>query len=154
MVSFGGEWQTVQVLNNTSILMTTTAHDPGTVEIVVTNRDGQAARVGDGYSYASAQSFDFNGTWEGLAAAHPDHLGPRQHVDMAMRFTIAGNVVTSFTCNGATLAFSSQLVVSDGAFTSVADGAAVTGTIVGEGIAVGAIDTGPCPATRWTATKR
>ena len=47
------------------------------------------ARLGDGYSYASPQSFDFNGTWEGYAVAHPEaHLGPRQHSDMEMRFTI------------------------------------------------------------------
>ena len=154
MVRFGGEWQNARVQGSTSILLATTPHVPGAVEIVVTNRDGQAARLGDGYRYASPQSFDFNGTWDGFAAAHPDHLGPRQHADMAMRFTIASNVVTGFTCGGATLAFSSQPVVSDGAFTHVADGAAVTGTIVAEGIAVGAIDTGPCPATQWTATKR
>jgi hypothetical protein len=154
MVTLGREWQTAQVLSNTLILLTTTPHDPGTVEIVVTNRDGQAARLGDGYSYASAQSFDFNGAWEGVALAHSDHLGPRRHSDMEMRFTIESNMLTSFTCGGTTLPFSSQPVVSDGAFTHVVDGGAVTGRIVGEGIAVGTIDTDPCPATRWTAARR
>src|SRR5687768_3412557 len=108
MVTLGREWQTAQVLSDTMILLTTTPHDPGTVEIVVTNRDGQAARIGDGYSYTAAQSFDFNGTWEGSALAPSDHLGPRRHSAIDMRFTIEGNVLTSFTCGGATLAFSSD----------------------------------------------
>ena len=156
MVSLGGEWQTAWFLDDTSILITTAAHDPGTVEIVVTNRDGQAARLGDGYSFASAQSFDFNGTWEGSALAHPgDHLGPRRHSDIDMRFTIESNVLTSFTCGGATLAFSSQLAVSDGAFSHAGDGELVmTGRIVAEGNAVGTINTDACPATRWTASRR
>jgi len=154
IVRLGREWQTGQVLSSTLILLTTTPHDSGTVEIVVTNRDGQAARLGDGYSYAAAQSFDFNGTWEGVAVAPSDHFGPRRHSAIDIRFTVEGNVLTSFTCGGATLPFSSQPVVSDGAFRHVADGGAVAGRIVGEGIAVGTIDTGPCPATQWTAARR
>jgi len=154
MVRLGREWQIAQVLSNTMILLTTTPHDPGTVEIVVTNRDGQAARLGDGYSYAPAQSFDFNGTWVGVALAPSDHFGPPRHSAIDVRFTIEGNVLTSFTCGGGPLAFSSQPVVSDGAFTHVVDGGAVTGRLVGEGIAVGAIDTDRCPATRWTAERR
>lgn len=155
VVSLGGEWQTVQVVNPTSILITTTTHDPGTVEIIVTNRDGQTARLGGGYSYASAESFDFNGTWEGSALAHPDHLGPMRHSDMHMRFTIERNVLTGFTCGGAPLENSSRLVVSDGAFTHAGDGEVVmSGRIVAEGIAVGTIDTDACPATRWVATRR
>lgn len=154
-VTLGGERQAVDVPNSTSILMTTTAHDPGPVAIVVANPNGQTATLSGGYSYASPQSFDFNGTWEGFAAAHPDHLGPTRHSDMEMRFTVERNVLTSFTCGGATLAFSSQLVVSDGAFTHAGDGEAVmSGRIVAEGIAVGTIDTDACPATRWVATRR
>ena len=154
-VTLGGERQAVDVPNSTSILMTTTAHDPGPVAIVVANPNGQTATLSGGYSYASPQSFDFNGTWEGYAAAHPDHLGPTRHSDMEMRFTIERNVLTSFTCGGATLAFSSQLVVSDGAFTHAGDGEVVmSGRIVAEGIAVGTIDTDACPATRWVATRR
>jgi IPT/TIG domain len=145
MVRLGRDWQTAQVLSNTLIHLTTTARDPGTVEIVVTNRDGQAARLGDGYSYASPHSFDFNGTWEGLAAAHPDHLGPTRYSDMGMRFTIEGNVLTSFTCGGAALAFPSQLVVSDGAFSHAGNG---------EVVMSGRIVAGACPATRWTAARR
>jgi hypothetical protein len=64
-------------------------------------------------------------------------------------------VLTSFACGGATLAFSSQLVVSDGAFTHPGDGEVVmSGRIVAEGIAVGTIDTDTCPTTRWVATRR
>jgi len=154
-VTLGGERQAVDVPNSTSILMTTTAHDPGPVAIVVANPNGQTATLSGGYSYASPQSFDFNGTWEGFAAAHPDHLGPTRHSDMEMRFTVERNVLTSFTCGGATLAFSSQLVVSDGALTHAGDGEVVmSGRIVAEGIAVGTIDTDACRATRWVATRR
>ena len=101
-VTLGGERQQVEVPNSTSILMTTTAHGPGPVEVIVANPDGQTATLSGGYSYALPQSFDFNGTWEGFAAAHPDHLGPTRHSDMGMRFTIERNVLTSFTCGGAT----------------------------------------------------
>ena len=155
-VKLGAERQSARLLNNTSILMTTTAHDPGAVEIVVTNPDGQSARVGDGYSYASPQSFDFNGAWEGYAVAHPEtHLGPRQHSDMEMRFTIERNMLTSFTCGGATLALSSPHAVSDGAFAHAGDGGVVlTGRIAAEGAAVGTINTNACPATWWTAARR
>jgi hypothetical protein len=153
-VTLGGERQSVDVPNSTSILLTTTAHDPGPVAIIVANPNGQTATLGGGYSYALPQSFDFNGTWEGFAAAHPDHLGPTRHSDMGMRFTIERNVLTSFACGGATLAFSAQLVVSDGAFTHGGDGEVVmSGRIVGEGRAVGTIDTDACPATRWVATR-
>ena len=155
VVTLGGERQTVEVPNSTAILMTTTAHDPGPVEVIVTNLNGQTATLSGGFSYASPQTFDFNGIWEGFAAVHPDHLGPTQHSDMEVRFTIERNVLTSFTCGGGTLAFSSQLVVSDGAFTHAGDGEVVmSGRIVGEGIAVGTIDTEACPATRWTAARR
>ncbi len=154
-VTLGGERQQVEVPNSTSILMTTTAHGPGPVEVIVANPNGQTATLSGGYSYALPQSFDFNGTWEGFAAAHPDHLGPTRHSDMGMRFTIERNVLTSFTCAGAPLAFASQLVVSDGAFTHARDGEVVmSGRIVGKGIAVGTIDTDACPATRWVATRR
>jgi hypothetical protein len=84
-VKLGAQRQSAFFLNNTSIRITTSAHDPGAVEIVVTNSDGRAARLGGGYSYALPESFDSNGGWEGSGVAHPDvHLGPRHHADMEM----------------------------------------------------------------------
>ena len=110
-----------------------------------------------GYSYVSPQSFDFNGAWVGYALAHPDVLArpaPR-HSDMEMRFTIENNRLTNITCGGATLTFVSPPSVSEGAFSHAGDGdVVITGRIVSEAGALGTINTGACPATRWTALKQ
>ena len=145
------------VEGGTTIRVTTAAHDAGPVEIVVTNPDGQAVTFTGGYSYVPPQSFDFNGTWDGNALAHPEaqfRSTPR-HSDMELRFTIEGDRLTNITCGGMTLALASPPPVSDGAFSHTGeDGAAITGRIVSEVSAVGTIDTGACPATRWTASRR
>jgi hypothetical protein len=74
---------------------------------------------------------------------------------MGMRFTIENNRLTSLACGGATLAFQSPPSVSDGAFSHAGDDdVVITGRIVSDLSAVGTINTGSCPATRWTAAKR
>jgi len=64
--SAGRIWrrQTAYVVNSTTILVTTAARAAGTVEIIVSNPDGQVGMLSGAYRYASPQSFDFNGgTW-------------------------------------------------------------------------------------------
>ena len=155
-VTLGSERQTPYVLNSSTILVTTAARAAGTVEIIVTNPDGQVGTLSGAYRYASPQSFDFNGGWEGYALAHPDarvQSTPR-HSDMAMRFTIESNVLTRVTCGGTILSFPTTQSVSDGAFSYAGDdGVVITGRIVSDGSAVGTIDTAACPATRWAAEK-
>jgi hypothetical protein len=155
-VTLGAIGQTANVENSTTIRVTTSAHDPGPVELSVTNPDGGAVTFAGGYSYASPQSFDFNGAWEGYALAHPDvHAGPPRHADMDMQFTIESNMLRSVTCGGVALVLSPTPSVTDGAFSYAGnDGVLVTGRIVTDASAVGSINTGACPATRWTAARR
>jgi IPT/TIG domain len=155
-VTLGAIGQTANVENSTTIRVTTSAHDPGPVEIIVTNPDGQTVTFTGGYSYASAQSFDFNGAWEGHALAHPDvHAGPPRHADMDMQFIIERNMLRSVMCGGVALVLSPTPSVTDGAFSySGNDGVLVTGRIVSDGSAVGTINTTACPSTRWAAGKQ
>jgi hypothetical protein len=100
---------------------------------------------------------NFNGAWEGSALAHPEAQGrpAPQHSDMDMRFTIENNKLTNLTCGSTTLAFSSSPSVTDGAFSYAGDDDVMTtGRIVADASAVGTINTGGCPGTRWTAARR
>ena len=144
------------VENSTTLWVTTPAHGSGPADVVVSNLNGQVTRLAGGFTYASPQSFDFNGTWEGLALAHPEggaNVRPL-HSDMPLRFTVQNNQLTNFTCDSATLTFSPPLSVTSGEFSFAGgDGVAVSGRIVTDGGTRGTINTTACPATRWTATR-
>jgi hypothetical protein len=158
-VTVGDDLRPALVENSATVLVTTPVHAAGTVDVVVTNPGGQVARLTGAYTYASPQSFDFNGTWAGLALAHPElqtAFGPR-HADMDLRFTIQGDRLTSVSCGfpAETLTFSPPLSVSNGEFSFAgAGGVAISGRIVSAAGAVGSINTLPCPATRWAATRQ
>jgi IPT/TIG domain len=155
IVTLGGERLIAYGADSATIYVMTLAHDAGTVEIVVTNPDGQVARLTDVYTYAPPESFDFNGAWQGYALAHPDHVRSARHSDMEMGFIIENNGLTSVTCGGAPVTFSPALPVIGGAFSYSGDeGVVVTGRIVSDASAVGTIKTGACPATSWAAEKR
>ena len=49
------------VLDSATILIFTTAHPAGTVEVVVTNPGGLFTRLPEAYTFAPPESFDFNG---------------------------------------------------------------------------------------------
>ena len=155
-VTIAGARHTLSFANNTMLTVTTTAHDAGIAEVVVTNPDGQAASASRGFTFLSPQSFNFNGAWEGYALAHPDaRLQPNhRHSDMEMRLTVENNLVTSATCGGAAFTPSPPLAVSNGAFSLVGDsGVVMSGRIVSDDSAVGTINTTACPATRWYVFK-
>src|SRR5688500_13458391 len=71
-VTFGGESGTVSVENRSGMSATAPARAAGAVDVIVTNPDGQVARLAAAYTYAPPTSFDFNGTWVGAALAHPE----------------------------------------------------------------------------------
>ena len=55
-VSFGGTAATaVTVASSTSITVAAPAHGAGTVDVVVTNPDGQNAKLANGYNYSAAE---------------------------------------------------------------------------------------------------
>jgi hypothetical protein len=130
-------------VTNNLILVTAPAHVAGSLDVVVTNADGQTGRLAGGYTYASPQSFDFNGTWRG------DHDGT------PIRFTIEHGTLTSVGCGtSATLTLSPPPPVSNGEFSlSRGDGVAVSGRIVSALAAIGTINIAPCTATIWFAEK-
>lgn len=155
-VTFDGAAASVYAENSTALQATTPGHGAGPVDVVVTGSSGQTVTLAGAYTYASPQSFDFNGTWIGSALAHPD-LAARvvyRHSDMDMKFTIQNNTVTSFTCGGSELVTSPPPSVSNGEFSLAGNGVAVSGRIVAPAGAAGTINTAACPSTRWTATKQ
>ena len=156
--TLGEERGTTTVENSTIVHVTTPAHAVGPVDVVVTNPNGQVSRLAGAFTYATPQSFDFNGTWDGYALAHPEggqDVAAPLHSDMPLRFAVVRQQLTSFTCDTVTLVFSPPLAVTNGEFSFAgAEGVTITGRIVSDGGAVGTINTVSCPLTRWAATKQ
>ena len=135
----------VHVRDSTTIMFWTAAHAAGTVDVVVTNPSGLAARLAGGYTYAPAESFEFNGQWMG-------HAGDEYEKDMP--FTIENNVLVSLSCDGFTVTLSPPPAIGGGEFAFVGnDGVAITGRVVSPVNAVGTITVPPC-ATRWWADRK
>lgn len=131
--------------NSTTIWAEVPAHVAGQVDVVVTNSDGQADRLAGAYTFASPQSFDFNGSW-----TSDDHDGP------PVRFTIQNDGLAIVACGTSTTrTFSPPLAVSNGEFSfSSDDGVAFSGRIVSPSIARGTISLAPCIPMAWYAEKQ
>jgi hypothetical protein len=159
MVTFDTELVTGFFLNPTTIYATTPAHAAATVNVKVSTPSGQNATLTRGFVYAAPQTFNFNGTWNGYALAHPTvrkkASGSHTHSDMEMRFTIENNLLTGFTCGGSTIALSApHPAVGNGAFSFTDVGIALSGRIVSPAAAIGTINTLACPDTRWEAARQ
>lgn len=133
---FDGIKVTAQVHSQASSITTfyteTPAHAVGTVDVVVTNPDGQSQRLAAGYTYAPQDSFDLNGVWSGYSLYGTDTL-----VDVVIQdnrlvsASCAYNVQTPFT-------FSESPRVQNGEFLLIADGGAtLSGRIVSVGVTHG-----------------
>ena len=109
----------------TTFFTETPAHAVGTVDLVVSNPDGQSHRVEAGYTYASPDSFDPNGVWSGYTLHGSDTW---------VEFVIRGNRLVSASCTYDTkipFTFAELPNVHDGQFSVVADGGAtISGRIV------------------------
>jgi hypothetical protein len=133
--------------SNARLYLQTPSHPAGTVDVLVTNPDGQTNRLTGGYTYVSPESFDFNGNWSGVGRT--DHHTP-------IRFTIKNNRLVSLSCDTfTTLMFSPRPAVTNGEFSVSQDnGIAVAGRIVSDSAAVGIVNLARCPTTRWSATRQ
>lgn len=121
-------------------------HAVGAVEVVVTNPDGQSVRLPGALTYATPESFDLSGDWEGIA-------DNGSHDGTVIRFTIQDNVMVSLSCGtGADLLPVPAPSVAKGRISSV--GGSVTGRITSEGVAEGKIVIAPCGDHVWGAGKR
>jgi hypothetical protein len=140
-VSVDGNVSTFSSLvNSTTIESFAPGHAVGTVEVIVTNPDGQAGR-GE-FTYASPATFDFNGDWQGLA----DWAAWIEPFVM----TIRDNMVVSVSCGASSLTLDPPPIVANGAFSFAGSGGVfITGKILSPNSAEGAINTASCPNNQW-----
>lgn len=123
----------------------TPAHAAGTVDVIVTNDDGQSGMLTGGYTYASPESFDLNGEWEGGAQTG--------HVRFA--FTVQNNSLSTVTCDTATVTLSPAPLIDTGEISFVSEeGVAVSGRFVSPSDAIGLITFASCMRSDWFATKQ
>ena len=142
VVIFGGAHASGVSHSGTSVIFATVpAHAAGLVDVVVSNPDGQSARLADAYTYVSPDSFDPNGEWNG------------QTGQVTFRFTVENNRLTTVSCGtSATVSFSPAPLVSNGEFAfSREDGVAIAGRMVSAGYAIGTINLAPCTNSDWYA---
>lgn len=143
-VTVGGITMSVDVQDSTTIHVTTLAHAPAQVDVVVTNPDGQADRADGGFVFAPPQAFDFNGSWAGGFGSDP-----------TFRFSIQNNVLSSVSCGTIDFTWSPPPSVRNGEFSVFRDdGVGISGKIVSPTTARGTINIPPCTATTWVATKQ
>jgi hypothetical protein len=140
------------------IYLSTPAHAAGTVEVILTDRWGQAGR--GGFTYASPATFDFNGDWEG--SAYPA-VAPEWGVRLAL--TIRDNIVVSVLClvcrdgicaigSAPSLTLDPPPVVANGEFSFAGSGGvSITGKILSPLDASGSINTPSCGSRYWWTRK-
>ena len=134
------------VRDSTTIELFMNAHEAGTVEVIVTNPDGQAGSAK--FTYASPATFDFNESWQGWAGWAGFGQAP-------FVMTIRDNVVVSVSCGASSLTLDPPPIVTNGAFSFAGGGGVfVTGRILSPINATGSINTPSCPNAGWIAEKK
>jgi hypothetical protein len=140
------------------ILLTVPAHAAGTVEVILTDRWGQAAR-GE-FTYASPATFDFNGDWQGLV----EHTSSR--FTGLLTLTIRDNSVASVSCSvcrdaicaagsAPSLTLDPPPVVANGEFSFAGSGGvSITGRILSATYASGSLNMPSCGSRQWTAHRK
>jgi hypothetical protein len=135
------------------VFVTTPSHAPGSVDVVVTNVDGQNAVAIGAYTFAAPESFDVNGNWRGASLAGDS--------DEPFTFTVVNGAVVSMTCSTSELVrLSPPAPITDGEFLfREEDGVGISGRILAPTEAVGVVNVGPlangrpCFGAGWHATK-
>ena len=139
--------------NPDRIFVTTPSHAPGSVDVVVTNVDGQSNVAIGEYTFAAPESFDVNGNWRGVSSVGD--------YDEPFTFTVVNGVVVSMTCSTSGLVrLSPPAPIIHGEFLFRAeDGLALSGRILAPNEATGVVNVGPvanvrpCVGAEWHATK-
>jgi hypothetical protein len=148
-VTFGDIKVTSRADIRPDILLETPAHAAGTIDLVVTNPDGQSQRLAAAYTYASPESFDLNGPWTGASYDGSDRT---------MAFTIQNNKLVSASCSydsTVALPFPSPPSVSNGEFSFVgSDGASISGRIVSPSEVIGTMNFSVCTSMQWKTYPR
>jgi hypothetical protein len=136
----------------------TPAHAAGPVEVIVTDEYDQAGSAV--FTYASPDTFDVNGDWEGSAEPAPREWGTR------VVLTIRDNKAVSVLClvcrdqicpigSAPSLALDPPPVVANGEFSFVGSGGvSIAGTFLSPVQASGSLDMPSCGSRRWSASKK
>jgi hypothetical protein len=135
------------------IFVTTPSHAPGSVDVVVTNLDGQNAVAIGAYTFAAPESFDVNGNWRGVSFAGD--------YDEPFEFTVVNGAVVSITYSTSGLVrLSPPAPIIHGEFLFRGeDGVAISGRILSPNEAMGVVNVGPagnvlpCVGAEWHAAK-
>lgn len=129
------------------IYVTASSHEAGSVDVVVTNPDGQTGRATGAFTFAPPESFDVDGIWKG-----PAFIGD---YDEPFTFTVVNGAVVSFSCwTSDVVAISPPAPITQGVFSfRKEDGVAISGTILAPNEAQGSVDVGPCVNRGWHATR-
>jgi len=127
-----------------AIFLSMPAHAAGPVEVIVTDKYGQAATAV--FTYASPATFNFNGDWQGWA--EDASLGFAQLVVL----TIRDNLVVSASCGSApSLTLDPPPVVADGEFSFAGSGGvSISGKILSPISASGSINMASCGSRQWS----
>src|SRR6185436_16195397 len=137
-----------------AIFVTAPSHAPGSVDVVVTNADGQNAVATGAYTFAAPESFDVEGDWEGVS-----YFGD---YDYPFAFTVVNGAVVSMKCQASGLVrLSPPAPIVHGAFSFIEENiVAISGRILAPNeamgvVSLGAIDgiVGPCIGAEWHSTK-
>jgi hypothetical protein len=126
------------------------AHAAGSVDLIVTNPDGQAQRLVSGYTYAPQESFDPDGVWSGFSVNGTDTL---------VEFVIRDRRLVSAACAydvRVPFAVPDFPAVESGEFSVRAEGGAtISGRIVSASELVGVISLPPCTTVTlpWRADR-
>ena len=135
----------------TTFYSETPAHAVGTVDLVVSNPDGQSHRVEAGYTYAPRDSFDPNGDWGGYSL---------NGTDTWVEFVVRDNRLVSASClydARVDFRFAELPSVESGEFSGIADGGAtISGRIVSASEMAGTISVPSCTTTplMWRANRK
>jgi hypothetical protein len=140
-------------------LESTPAHAAGTVEVILTDRWGRAAR-GE-FTYVSPATFDFNGDWQGLVE------NTSSLFTGLLTLTIRDNTVASVSCSACRsadcsygsaprLTLDPPPLVADGEFSFAdRDGVSITGKILSPNYVSGSIDMASCVGRgQWSAARK
>ncbi len=136
------------------VFVTTPSHAPGSVDVVVTNVDGQNAVAIGAYTFAAPESFDVNGNWRGVSFAGD--------YDEPFTFTVVNGAVVDITCSTSGLVrLWAPAPIIHGEFSyGGEDGVAISGRIVAPNEALGVVNVGPagnvrpCVGAEWHATRQ
>jgi hypothetical protein len=141
VISFEWDWPTDEISG------TMPAHTAGPVEVILTDEYGQTASTT--FTYASPDTFEINGEWQGWAYDSVARESRR------FQFTIRDNRVVSVSCHDeASVTLVPTPVVANGEFSFAgSDGVSVSGRILSPISAAGSVNLGACRSRPWSAEK-